>query len=316
MSFLSSLFGGSKSTPESRFNTLRDDGIRAMQMNEVLYAAKCFTAALEIKPDLKTEGLLAEAYLRMRNYTEAAPLLGKLVESNPGDVELRLLLVQSLNELRQFDEMKSRLAPLLSADPVDPRTLFLMAEAEHGLDEDFMAIAHLTQTLELRPDYNTARMLRARVLKSMGQYAEVLADAKLLVQADAENEEFLLILAEALYATGNLSAAEETLQALLALNPFCSDAVLHLGAILCETSRWDKALELYDEAIGLRPDFAEAYKARGGVKHHLKDEAGAAEDLKRALELAPEDTGLPDGEYSNVENRMNARYKAMNPYGF
>ena len=43
---------------------------------------------------------------------------------------------------------------------------------------------------------------------------------------------------------------------------------------------------------------------------------GAADDLKRSLELAPEKAAELDGEYTNVENQMNARYRSMNPYGF
>ena len=81
-------------------------------------------------------------------------------------------------------------------------------------------------------------------------------------------------------------------------------------------SLFDKALALYDEAIDLDPTFAEAWRCRGGVRHHLHDEAGAADDLKHALELAPANEVVPDGEYSNVENAMNDRYRSLNPYGF
>lgn len=63
-----------------------------------------------------------------------------------------------------------------------------------------MAIAHLTQCLALREDYVEAQYLRAEVLKGMGQWNEVLADAEALVKADGENEKFLLLRAEAYVA--------------------------------------------------------------------------------------------------------------------
>lgn len=179
-----------------------------------------------------------------------------------------------------------------------------------------MAIAHLTQCLALREDYVEAQYLRAEVLKGMGQWNEVLADAEALVKADGENEKFLLLRAEAYVALAKVDEAVADLKAVQSLNPFSDEAVLRLGSIYEQTSQWDKALALYDEAIELRPDFAAAYKARGGVKNHLKDAAGAAEDLKRSLELAPEKGKDLDGEYTNIENEINDRYKRMNPYQF
>lgn len=316
MSFFSSLFSPSKRSPESKFETLRDDGVRAMQMGETPYAVKCLTAALELQHDLKAVALLAEAHLRMRDYAAAVPLLKEMVAGDAENVEVKLLLAQALGETKCFDEMKTVATELVAAHPEEARALYLTAEAEHGLNEDLFAIAHLTQAIELRADYLRARKLRAEVLKAMGQFAEMLADAEALVAADGENEEYLILLAEALAATGQNEAAVEKLEKVRALNPFGTEAVLQLGRLYELGTQWDKALALYDEAIELLPDFAGAYQARGGVKHHLKDDAGAAEDLKKALELAPEKAATLDGEYTNVENRMTDRYKAMNPYGF
>ena len=52
------------------------------------------------------------------------------------------------------------------------------------------------------------------------------------------------------------------------------------------------------------------------MKHRLHDDAGAAEDLKRSLELNPESATSLDGEFTNVENRMSQYYRNLNPYGF
>ena len=153
----------------------------------------------------------------------------------------------------------------------------------------------------------------------MGQTAEALDDMRALLADDTENETYLLRTARLLAAKGQedgLQEAARLLQQLRSLNPFDRDAVRLLGSIYEATAQRDKALALYDEAIDLMPDFAEAYRGRGGVRPALHDEAGAATDLKKSLELAPESAAVPDGEYTNVENRMNDRYKAMNPYGF
>lgn len=316
MGFFSSIFGTPQRSEENKYETLRDDGVRAMQIGELPYAEKCLRAALELNRELKTVGFLAEVCLRMQHYEDALPLLEEMAQSDADTLEIDLLLAQTQGRLQQFEAENESCNAILNDNPEEPRALYLSAEALHGLKREPEAIARLVQCLAIRPDYLQALLLRARILTEMGQWNEVLADADALVAADSENEEFLTLRADAYTALGRLEEALADLETIRALNPFNESAVLKLGAIYEQTTRWDKALALYDEAIEMAPDFAEAYRARGGVKYHLKDEAGAMEDLKRSLELAPEKAKDLDGEYSNVENQMNDRYRSMNPYGF
>ena len=316
MSLFSSLFGKSKPTETVKFETLRDDGVRAMQIGELPYAEKCLLTALELRHDLKAIGFLAEVYLRMQQYDKALPRLEELAASPEATTDVKLLLAETQGHLELWADQRATCRALLDEMPNDPRVLFLAAEADYGLDAPFEAIAHLTQSLALRDDYQAPRLLRARILSDMGQWNEVLQDAEKLLAADGENEVFIQLHAEALTALGKMEEATSNWEKLRAVNPFNQEAVLALGALYEQAAHWDKALALYDEAIDLQPDFAGAYKARGGVRHHLKDDLGAADDLKRSLELAPEKAAELDGEYTNVENQMNARYRSMNPYGF
>lgn len=316
MGFFSSIFGGGQPSVENKFDTLCDDGVRAMQMGELPYAEKCLKAALDIRHELKAVSFLAEVYLRMRNYESALPLLQELTQADADNVEVALLLAQSQGELKLYEDEATTCRQILASHAEEPRALYLLAEAEDGQGDIFQAIAHLTQCLQLRPDYQRAQYLRARILAKMDSWKEVLDDVTHLAEADSENEDYRILKAEAHAALGQTDEAAADLKQVLSLNPFNRDAVLKLGSLYEQTSLWDKALALYDEAIELQPEFAEAYKARGGVRHHLKDEAGAAEDLKRSLELAPEKAADLDGEYTNVENEMNAKYRSMNPYGF
>ena len=109
MSFLKKLFGTPENlSPEEEaqaaarrnFETLRDDGVRAMQMGEVPFALKCFEEALNITPgDRRTQAFKAEAHLRMGQYAEALPLLKALAADEPCNHDLQLMLLQTLGEL-------------------------------------------------------------------------------------------------------------------------------------------------------------------------------------------------------------------------
>jgi tetratricopeptide (TPR) repeat protein len=76
-----------------------------------------------------------------------------------------------------------------------------------------------------------------------------------------------------------------------------------LGTLLQREKRWKEALTIYEEAIERLPSFAEAYMARGAVKHHLGDLAGAAEDLKQALTINPDLAKHLEGTAAMLDKR-------------
>jgi len=48
-----------------------------------------------------------------------------------------------------------------------------------------------------------------------------------------------------------------------------------------------KAIELYNQAIDIKPDFSEAYNNRGLLKKKINDQEGALQDYNKAIELNP-----------------------------
>ena len=48
-----------------------------------------------------------------------------------------------------------------------------------------------------------------------------------------------------------------------------------------------KAIELYNQAIDIKPDFSEAYNNRGLLKEKINDQEGALQDYNKAIELDP-----------------------------
>ena len=78
-------------------------------------------------------------------------------------------------------------------------------------------------------------------------------------------------------------------------------AYLLKGSLLIEEKQLDKALENYQEAIELIPQEAQLYQERGRIHLLMGDKAGAAEDLKKAIELAPEKENLISGNFNNFE---------------
>mgnify|MGYP003187852217 FL=1 len=78
-------------------------------------------------------------------------------------------------------------------------------------------------------------------------------------------------------------------------------AYLLKGSLLTEEKKLDQALENYQEAIELIPQDAQLYQERGRVRLLMGDKDGATEDMKKAIELAPEKENLISGHFDNFE---------------
>ena len=305
-----------KPSESNNYAILHDDGIRAMKMGEVRYAEKCFAQALALQDDLQMVKLLAEARIRLQDFEGALPLLERVAEAEPENADVYLILAQTYGILGQYEKMEDVANQLLGSYPENPHVLYLYGEACHYLGENSPAITYLSKALELQPRYSAPRLLRAQIFVSKSEYNKALEDANVLTELDAENEDFLLLKADALAGNGQAEAAEAAYESLLALNPFCQEGVLHCADFYRRTARYEKALQVCNEAIELEPDFALAYRLRSDIKKDMNDEEGAAEDLRKSLDLQPEEGASADGEFTTVENKMAERYRNMNPYGF
>ena len=67
-----------------------------------------------------------------------------------------------------------------------------------------------------------------------------------------------------------------------------------------EGGQLTEAIGLFDEAIELNPNFAEAYKERGRAKLLNGDKDGSIEDMKKSLELNPKDEAGLNGEFKTL----------------
>ena len=85
-----------------------------------------------------------------------------------------------------------------------------------------------------------------------------------------------------------------------AQNPQLGNAYVGLSMAYSLARRLDLALATMDEALGRLPEFGNGYKERGRIKLLLHDQAGAADDLKKALEVSPEAARELEGRFTNL----------------
>ena len=111
MGFFSAIFSGKTESPEEKaakelarkFDTLKYDGLKAMRMNQMQYAHKCFTEALKLKEDDETQAYLAELYIKAGRADMAVDLLRQLADKQPDNFGVRLHFAQVLLQTGQHD---------------------------------------------------------------------------------------------------------------------------------------------------------------------------------------------------------------------
>jgi tetratricopeptide (TPR) repeat protein len=101
----------------------------------------------------------------------------------------------------------------------------------------------------------------------------------------------------------------------ISVNPFCQKAYTGLAEALKAHSLFDEGITLLNTAIEYSPEFAEGYKLRGAMKREKGDEAGAVEDLKKALELEPKEQEGINGSFKSIQEDTEEKYKNINPFG-
>ena len=73
------------------------------------------------------------------------------------------------------------------------------------------------------------------------------------------------------------------------LKPDYAEAYCNRGSVKCNLSQYDAAIADFDWAIDLKPDYAEAYYNRGSAKGNLGDYEAAIVDFDQAIGLNPND---------------------------
>ena len=125
------------------FETLRDDGLRAMQIGHINYAAKCLSAALEYQEDFETSLNLSECYIRLHQGDRAIPILRQLQQHNPENPQLFTDAAVAAEQMQDWALMEENAQRALDIAPEDDNALFLLARCKFSQQEYAEAEQHL-----------------------------------------------------------------------------------------------------------------------------------------------------------------------------
>ena len=322
MGFLKKLFTGKDETEEEKneknFDILKYDGIKALSSCacNVDYAISCFIHALNIKEDSETRVCLAKAYTSKGELKSAAEQYATLQNIEPEEPLHPIRLAQVAYQMENYDIMESACNDALRINSLLAIPHYLLGMKAKAQGDMIKAIVETTQAISIKEDFYDAYMLRAQTLFAMHQFGDAEKDINFILEHTEPTEDALLLKAEVCTALGNIDEAKELFQNIINYNPFATQAYAGLVSALMQEKKFDEALNVINQAIEQMPENAELYKVRGEIKYLADDKIGATEDMKKSIELAPEETKKLTGEYTNFKKKMLASYNAINPYNF
>ena len=307
MGFFKSFFSGKPSSSEEElqkhrqknFDIFKYDGMRAQRMGRADYAIKCFQEALALQEDFETMGYLVQVYTQTGQLDEARRLLERMTQLEPDHANTFLNLANVCFVQEDYPAMAEAARKAIAIEEGNAMAHYLQGKATDGQGDGIMCIAHLTKAILLKDDFTEARLLRAEALIKMQQYKEATEDIDAILSQTPDEENALLLRGRIKEANGQPEEAEADYRKVTEDNPFNEQAYLYLGQLYIGLKKLTEAIALFDEAIELNPQFVQAYHERGRAKLLNGDKDGATEDLKKELELNPQESKTFNGEYNN-----------------
>ena len=271
MGFLKTLFGGKEDSPEERktkeasrnFDLLKSEGVRALHTGRFGHAVQCLSKALTINEDLEVHDYLMQAYVNNDQLREGFEELKILEAAEPDNIHIIATMAKVAYMMEDYGTMCKECEKAMLIDSDNAEVTFLYARGCRGLNDMVNAVAMYTKAIMLDGGFDAAYLERGDLLLTLGDIEGATDDADHLMEVAGEAEDVLLLKARVLMAQ----------------------------------QQYSSAIALYDKAIDTNPFCVAAFKGRGTARMSLGDKEGAELDMRKVLELAPEELSKMSGSF-------------------
>ncbi len=251
------------------------------------------------------DAALAELHTRVVNYrflgiccATAGILLGSAyyvhgwqVRRNAGQL---LQLGQEAREAGELAKARDFYARYISLVPTNRSVMadygVLIDETRKGSRGAGHVFNIFEDVLRLDPSREDIRRRQVKLAFDMGRYTDAFDHLKVLRQAHPSEGELDVKAAQCQEQLGEYKAAAETYRMAIEHSPELVDAYRQLALLLYQRlDERDAASKLLDELVSKNETDARSWIARSEFRREVGSYTGAADDMRQAIELAPQD---------------------------
>ena len=265
-------------------------GRALLQLRRMDEAVESLRRAIDLDPRAAaTRRRLAQALLAQGHAEEADALLGADFDRSPsGPLLLEAAAHQRAGRMRESEPLLRRVVEMR---PDDVNALRMLARVAEEAERPAEAERLLRKVLSLAPDFDEARLDLARVLKQRDKVEQAVDATAEVVRRSPRNPLAQYLHASMLALTRRYDEAVAAYRESIRLRPENPAAWIGLGHLLKTLGRQQEGIEAYREALRLRPAYGEVYWSLANLKTFRFDPAEIA-----AMERFAEDAVLDEEE--------------------
>ena len=257
-------------------------------------AREQLSAATSLEPNPPNPGAKAQAYRALAQLLRNSDPMGardalvaalRLTPETPADT---LLAAQIADAAGDADVAEQEYRKLLQEQPNSPQAAaglaHLLIQQKRYSDAQPLVSAALQQ----HPDDPALNAEMAVILNGEGKGADALAVLQKLHGLEPENRDVAGMLADAEFQAGDLDAADALYQQLLAATPNDPDLLDSHGQILIRQQHFAEALTVFQRAVAVRADDADAWSGIAFADSKLGRWTDELQALSMRSKYAPE----------------------------
>ena len=206
----------------------------------------------------------------------------------PDDVEGMGVLGACLRANGQTDESLEILNRAIELNPNYAEALVNRGLIRLSKDNKPEAEADLERAYRLKPHIKQIWDLVVGLKVEAQNYSDAILLLINMIEIDPEDEKRLATLALCYQHLKDFDSAIEAYNKALAIKPDYAEAIMNLGSALKDQGKLEEAIEAYNKALVIKPDYAEAYNNMGNTLKDLGKLEEAIEAYNKALAIKPD----------------------------
>ncbi len=280
----------------------------AGQRGDLDASVQSYLRAVTIAPDPRLAERATRIALYAKDYDDALRAAERWAQLDPGSVEahealgaLHLHRGQMDLALADLEQVVGKLGPeqgfrlvaallrkeddrqasmrlmdmLVARHAQEPNAHYAEALLAMLVEQPDAALAAVNQALSLKPDWDEARILRARLLAQQGKTSEALADLKEAVSHDPKDRELRLTYARLLLLAGQNEAARRQFEQLLKSSEDDAEVLYALALLQIDAQHLGDAEDYLERLLKTGKHVQEAYYYLGRIHEFRGDKQPA-----------------------------------------
>jgi tetratricopeptide (TPR) repeat protein len=256
-----------------------------------------FNEAVRLAPDSASPHYFRGSLYADRNDPDRAYQDANAAYRAQANTQTRELLAKAALSAGKCDESIDLLQPLAQSEDAVPEDIYLLSRAykcagqtqrAKEMQDEYEKRSQTLQDAKTRKMHADHLAVNAGELARKNQLAAALAVLGQALEEDPENGPSLAQLAKIDFSRGDVAKAQEEIAKALRGDPYNPDYLYVRGKVL-ESSDPAAALEAFQQTVLVDPKESDAYFEIGEVYLRMGERNRAAEALRRAVQLSPDD---------------------------